>query len=261
MFKHLTGSRDRTNAGSIRSVTPPPRYEDDLVSKSDSTVAESSNSHRPSRTIPPAASPVVMTWQPAPEEVREIETTPAVYFAPVIYLFKHTGPNSLLVTPPSSALDANRPLYHVSWYDDFLNIGNKITTIRRGGTSEGSYVGMFDLKGGKLRGVVRLGSRTRFLSDVITNIARWQFDPNSSNSPRFFWDHRQLKCSAGSGQGQLAKFIHVDDQVVHVEDFADGIEVQPAGQRQEMLDELILSLLIVMRQKIITTLLDTGSYA
>lgn len=90
------------------------------------------------RAIPPIAEPVVMTWHPTPDK---IDT--AMPSQPVTYHFSQVTDNTMLLIP-SQESSSSRPVYHISWREDYFISGSMITTLRRGGTGDGQYVGMFE---------------------------------------------------------------------------------------------------------------------
>lgn len=173
----------RRDVLSVRSVTPPPRYavpklqsavvlsssddwisyitvpHDALPAAVQDELPQYTRAHGPvpgpsrspdllrassrSPLSQPVTDPVVLRWQ---EEVYAGEVVALQVPAkpePVTYQFSQIGSNTILLTPSRDAQD-QRPLYHISWYEDYFVPYNWITTIRRGGASDGQYVGMFE---------------------------------------------------------------------------------------------------------------------
>ena len=60
-----------------------------------------------------------------------------------------------------------------------------------------------------------------------------------------------LQCTLGTRGGPVAKFRLADDNVSFIRDYVDCLEVQPAGHRQELFDEIVLSALLVQRQRML----------
>lgn len=48
-----------------------------------------------------------------------------------------------MVLVPQSSYRDTRPIYHISWQEDYFLPGNFITTIRRGGSENGQFVAEF----------------------------------------------------------------------------------------------------------------------
>ena len=57
----------------------------------------------------------------------------------ITYMFSPSGTNTMLLIPSSSHRDT-RPIYHISWREDYFMPGNMITTVRRGGSERGQFV-------------------------------------------------------------------------------------------------------------------------
>ncbi|KAH8101237.1 hypothetical protein BXZ70DRAFT_118304 [Cristinia sonorae] len=178
--------------------------------------------------------------------------------AAITYTFSPIDANSMLLLPPQTAADS-RPLYHISWYEDFFRRGNMVTTVRRGGSADGDFVGMFDLKGGQKKGVVSLGMKRSFVSDACQcnaagSRAIWRFSTAklSATSPRYHWERNRttntMKCTIGGTTKIIAQSVSAgDDSVQRVDDYVDRLVIEPNGQTIQVMDEILLSFLVLQR--------------
>jgi hypothetical protein len=62
---------------------------------------------------------------------------------PVIYTFSPHAADSMLLVPPASAPDT-RPRYHISVALNIFKPSAGVTTIRRGGSADGEFMGDFE---------------------------------------------------------------------------------------------------------------------
>ncbi|KAF9451190.1 hypothetical protein P691DRAFT_724711 [Macrolepiota fuliginosa MF-IS2] len=102
---------------------------------------------------PPVTQEVVLSW-PSTNTETNTESTPseappdyavARYpVRPVRYQFSSVGSNSMILLPPETAPDT-RPVYHITVSMNCFVPYSYITTLRRGGTEAGEYVGDFEL--------------------------------------------------------------------------------------------------------------------
>ena len=51
------------------------------------------------------------------------------------------------------------------------------------------------------------------------------------------------------GRPLLARFVPAQDSVGFLRNYVDKLEVQPAGCKQELLDEIVLSILLIQRRE------------
>ncbi|KAF9453603.1 hypothetical protein P691DRAFT_658346 [Macrolepiota fuliginosa MF-IS2] len=98
----------------------------------------------------PVPEQVVLSWPPSETNVEPIpnEAPPDYRVArnpvqPVRYQFSNLGANSMILLPPADAPDT-RPVYHITVSMNCFVPNCYITTIRRGGTEQGEYVGDFE---------------------------------------------------------------------------------------------------------------------
>ncbi|KAJ3547060.1 hypothetical protein NM688_g5443 [Phlebia brevispora] len=147
-----------------------------------STVSLPQASSSSSSLVPavlPASGPV-LSYQPSVHDIR-----PQV---PVRYSFSQSGSSSMILVPPSTALDT-RPLYYISWRQDFFNPISVVTTIRRGANESGPFVAEFGL------GAVRFGSTEQ---ELLKNI----FPKFSWSSKSWQWKRNGLGLLWTAGKKQ-----------------------------------------------------------
>ncbi|TDL25440.1 hypothetical protein BD410DRAFT_766063 [Rickenella mellea] len=111
----------------------------------------------------------------------------------MIYTFTEWKSDSTLVMPPRTALDL-RPIYHISVglnLAPFTQI-SYATTIRRGGTAQGTFVGSFSLSvTDPLFGLINFENTSLRIDDVLfkgreeSRRWRWHF-----GNVRLLWDCR-----------------------------------------------------------------------
>ena len=94
--------------------------------------------------------PVVIQWPPIADASATVPTETASTGTgaanspqgPNRFSFSSTGRRSMVLIPRADAVET-RPLYHVSWRDDFWCLDSIVTTVRRGATEDGQLVGEF----------------------------------------------------------------------------------------------------------------------
>ncbi|KIP03610.1 hypothetical protein PHLGIDRAFT_121451 [Phlebiopsis gigantea 11061_1 CR5-6] len=85
----------------------------------------------------PVNQDVTLRWT-SPTPIPDITIT-----APVTYTFSQLGCNTMLLLPPPDQPDS-RPIYHISVEMNCLTQASIITTLRRGSSEHGIYVGEFE---------------------------------------------------------------------------------------------------------------------
>ncbi|KAJ7349324.1 hypothetical protein DFH08DRAFT_141907 [Mycena albidolilacea] len=135
---------------------------------------------------PPA--PVVLTW-PDPDASIPSHSPPAydaaqVPLVPVNYEFSPRGFNTLLLLPPPGAQNT-RPQYHISVALNCMNPFSFITTVRRGASDTGPYVGEFEMGISTIPGTVVMADCQMKIKEAIRN------DPGSRWTWRFRDDPTQ----------------------------------------------------------------------
>lgn len=133
----LVFGRERTLRPSPASLEPPVT----LSSSSDHPRDVSTGRDQRIERLPPSPEVVLSrdgTQTPAPLQEPRPHTT-----GPTTYTFSTLSFNSMLLLPPSDAIDT-RPLYHVSVAHNCFMPLSYITTVRKGGTENGEFVGDFE---------------------------------------------------------------------------------------------------------------------
>ncbi|TCD64079.1 hypothetical protein EIP91_004551 [Steccherinum ochraceum] len=173
------------------------------------------------------------------------------------FTFLPAEPNAMVLVPPANAADP-RPVYHISWSEDFFMPGNVVTQVRRGGSHNGPLVGEFNLKMFSPAATVRVGSSPeRWLEEVYPirtpgRYTKWHYSTDNKGSPVLYW-FRFLNfktCLLGSPRGeQIAKYTWPNyarrDRSLQVA----TLTLNSVGQIPEIFDELVLSALISERNR------------
>ncbi|KAL4253111.1 hypothetical protein ABKN59_002174 [Abortiporus biennis] len=222
-----------------------------------------------SRVVPPNAEPVVLTWtppniEPTPSTSRQSQSrhiyheTPyplSTSSEPVMFSFSPISTNAMILVPPATYPDS-RPLYHISWREDYFNPGSFITTIRRGGHEGGRYVGEFDLKKNSRAASVRIGNLEKWVADVTSVLSKsnavmkWKF-----GSTELIWDRKGAGMGAGvrlcrlfrESKEFIARFLPPNYHVRNFDAQVCKLEISPRGFQH--FDEILISALLMERQK------------
>ncbi|TCD60693.1 hypothetical protein EIP91_009660 [Steccherinum ochraceum] len=240
----------------LRSSTPEDR-------QSHHTTSSETQSTEPAPPAPPPP-PVVLTWAPdLPAE--QTANPPNVHVdlpVTVTYTFSPIGSSSMVLVPPSTAINRDtRPLYHISWREDYWLAGNNITTIRRGGSENGQFVAEFNLKGDQKGASVRMGTyEEQWIGEVFKprngNHQKWRYN---DHTPALYWDKRihVKSCSLTANNGEIiARFAPPNYNVRNIGTQVSKLEVRPAGQDQVLCDHILVSALILERLRVLR---DTNS--
>ncbi|KAH8810373.1 hypothetical protein DL96DRAFT_1626968 [Flagelloscypha sp. PMI_526] len=171
----------------------------------------------------------------------------------VTYTFKTVGPNSMTMDPPPEL--GQRSAYHITLGMNCMN-GLWQTTIRTG-DAVGKVVGLFELGGPPWREIVALRKKNFKLNVIMTIEGRRDrtFKWNIV-SKRHMWIPHPLPSDKSQPHNKGMKCFSLDKKTLYAEyipseDLWDSIDnpskliVEPDGQ--SMLDDLVLSLLIMER--------------
>ncbi|EKM57742.1 uncharacterized protein PHACADRAFT_192878 [Phanerochaete carnosa HHB-10118-sp] len=172
---------------------------------------------------------------------------------PMIYTFMSWNAKLMLLMPPVTVGDRT-PVANI---DVSLNLSpfaplSYITTVRRGGTTEGTLIGEFELAVAHNRATVKIGNHWERVASVLTqqrNTRHWKW---RMSGVEFFWDcSKRLDdgspmCICLDGRSsQLASFVPPPiDASPPLPDAT--LTVFPDGH--EYFDHILLSALIVERK-------------
>ncbi|KAJ6500394.1 hypothetical protein C8R45DRAFT_66784 [Mycena sanguinolenta] len=108
---------------------------------------------------------------------------------PVNYEFSPHGFNTLLLLPPSNLPDS-RALYHISVAMNCLNPLSFITTLHKGASNSGPYVGEFEMGISTIPGTVVMGDCQKRIRDVVHSIhrSRWTWTFRADRSQHIRWE-------------------------------------------------------------------------
>jgi len=128
-------------------------------------------------------------------------------------------------------------------------------TIRRGASEDGSFVGEFDVRLGKMSAYVRMGTTEKWMTEVLVSRSAsemiWKFHPEI-----ICWHKQALKysCRLKGNQGELlatyhAPNYHARNSAVHRQ-YNHSLQVYPDGQA--LFDDILISVLILQRKHFFT---------
>ncbi|TCD64080.1 hypothetical protein EIP91_004552 [Steccherinum ochraceum] len=192
----------------------------------------------------PMPEPVVMTWSPPRTVSSGMEG--------ITYTFAQTGRETMVLLPPARHRDT-RPAYHVSWYEDFFMKNNFITTIRRGGSEHGQFVGEFNLKGRRGAASLRIGSKNqRFLNEVFVDknyatnskFYKLQYD---DQSPVLFWNREDRTVCLNSRSEVIATYTPPNYHSKKAALQSAKLVIKPAGRQPDLCDQIVILVLITER--------------
>ncbi|KAJ7093129.1 hypothetical protein C8R44DRAFT_399036 [Mycena epipterygia] len=214
-----------------------------------------------------APSPVVLTWpEPVPEGAIPFGSPPAYDHArvplhPVNYTFSPQGFNSLLLLPPPDLPDT-RPLYHISVALNCMNPFSFITTVHRGASDSGPYVGEFEMGISTIPATVCMGSSQKTIKDAIRveHRTRWCWRFKEDPSQHIRWELNNF--STGLFNCFLASDRHPASTDLKIAQFRGAPYTQKGNERtppsmlriyptgQALFDDILVSALIIERKRL-----------
>ncbi|KAJ3511626.1 hypothetical protein NLJ89_g3989 [Agrocybe chaxingu] len=242
----------------------PPSYFSDTESFNDaaSFVSDTSTLAAPFNRLGLSSSSLVHLRPPS------VLSTPSVTreFSVIRYHFTPTSPvsNSLTLVPPPDMPDTV-PRFHIVVTPNVLNPLSQITTVYRGETQFGQWVGSLDMGISMFSSRVRMHKKLTGISMVLTKRgsrtnAIWTWKPLSSevnNGLPWEWDYRHASAvcrSSNADSTLLATFIPA--RVVQVNEHGEetplpALQVTLAGQK--FFEDILISLLAIERRRVIPT--------
>ncbi|KAJ7597509.1 hypothetical protein C8J56DRAFT_920254 [Mycena floridula] len=279
------------------------RSESDDAESTKASSPSSPNSHSSPPALPPlpttnswshhlpAPEPTVLTWNPQdpqpydPEgrlaaQARQLETVavpviendnPPDYLVAqkpiknIVYSFSPLGLNTMLLMPPADAADT-RPKYCISVGSNCFAPTSFVTTLYRGGSTNGELVGDFEMGLSAIRPKFLIRGKEFFLGEVLSRSGPtikatwdWRFVKKG-----LLWDCKIAGTSGGGrclSRDRKTTFAIWTPTPLH-EKRSPGtpvvlprLEVTPAGQ--DMFDDIVLSLLIIERYRLIPEMSET----
>ncbi|KAH8097035.1 hypothetical protein BXZ70DRAFT_944003 [Cristinia sonorae] len=275
-------SRSRANS-TAETLSPPPAYSESNVDATLDAVAHADTSRlacisseqfgsgvqrqpTPSAGVSVLASGsagLVMSWSPSAANGGSPHPDQPTYASasiprnpPVITCtFDQISSHAMILVPPSSMMDT-RPLYYISFKEDFFLPGNLITTIRRGGSENGKFVGEFNLKGGQNGASVRMGSGPeRWLAEVWNQqshtYSKWKYD---DQSPLLLWERKTIVKSChlyDKNTESICRFAVPNYALRNSAVQVAKLELKTVAQDPDICDHIILSALLMERQRLL----------
>ncbi|KAF7359418.1 hypothetical protein MSAN_01284400 [Mycena sanguinolenta] len=210
------------------------------------------------------ADPVVLTW-PAEDTSTPSHDPPAYDEArlplnPVNYEFSPQGFNALLLLPPSNLPDT-RPLYYISVAMNCMNPFSFITTVHKGASNSGPYVGEFEMGISTIPGTVAIGDCQKRIRDVVHHVhTRWTWTFRADRSQHIRWE--LPNSSTGIFNCFLASDPYPASPHLKIAQFKGAsfnqkgtertppsmLRVYPTGQ--PLFDDILLSVLIIERRRL-----------
>ncbi|TFK39473.1 hypothetical protein BDQ12DRAFT_734834 [Crucibulum laeve] len=225
-------------------------------------------------SLPLAPEPVVLSWSPARshasgsgipfEQPVPHEDPPQYVIAkkptiPVTYTFSPLSFNSMILVPPADAPDT-RPPYNIAVSMNCFIPSSFITTIRRGGTEYGDFVGDFEMGITSMPGTVFIAGEERQISQVllkagIQHAAIWTWKPRFDSKRILQWDTRSpiFTCHLGNSPKRTEPVAMFYPQTLLRNSRTSSgttkkLKVMPEGQ--EHFDDILMSLLIIERKRL-----------
>lgn len=115
--------------------------------------------------LPSSSSAIMIAWS-APDPA-----TVTVEYGPTKYTLAPRTPNSMLVLPPSTDAGADsgeNALYRISVNSNCFMPSSYITTIRRGGSEDGEFVGDFEIGDSMVKWTITIGEQQMLLQNIMT---------------------------------------------------------------------------------------------
>jgi len=132
-----------------------------------------------------------------------------------------------------------------------------ITTIRRGGSEDGVYVGEFDLRGNSRSAVVRLGAVEKWLTDVLIpgahkhkGVSEWKWRQDLSHKLYWVRDGTVLLCKLGAVSGVLLARFQPPNYVNRKLGAAVCKLEVSSNIAHEYIDEIFVCALILERRRV-----------
>jgi len=214
---------------------------------------------------PPA--PIVLTW-PDPDTVTTVPShDPPAYddarvpLNPVNYTFSPQGHNTLLLLPPRDLQDT-RPQYYISIALNVMNPFSFITTVHKGASDAGPYVGEFEMGISTIPGTVAMGDCQKKIKDVVRNDhrSRWTWRFRDDPSQHIRWELPNF--STGIFNCFLASEAHPASTHLKIAQFRGApynqkgtertppsmLRIYPTGQT--LFDDILMSALIFERRRL-----------
>ncbi|EIM81984.1 uncharacterized protein STEHIDRAFT_161338 [Stereum hirsutum FP-91666 SS1] len=116
-------------------------------------------------SLRPSSSAIMIAWSAPDPAMVTVEDGPTKYaLAP-------RTPNSMLVLPPSADAGADsgeNALYRISVNSNCFMPSSYITTIRRGGSEDGEFVGDFEIGDSMVKWTITIGEQQMLLQNIMT---------------------------------------------------------------------------------------------
>jgi hypothetical protein len=190
---------------------------------------------------------------------------------PTTFTFSPHGFNAMLLIPPADAADT-RPVLHVSVALNCFNPFSYITTVRRGGTEHGEWVGEFEMGISATSGTVTFGDKTKKATVVLqkngsrhsssgtwtyafspqTPTLTWRWVGNTINcymTPRNTYKETQIASFTGT------PILNVRPSGERVP--APTLKLWPAGYERKMIGHVVVSALMIERRRMCPATNDT----
>jgi len=232
-----------------------------------STALHSTVRERDSSThIPPVPVPVLtLEYEPPPPERQPLWNPPGYNASrdptvPVTYSFSRVSSSAMILIPPEDFPDS-RPRYHISVNLNCFMPSSYITTIHRGATENGQFVGDFEMGISKIPATVSFRGKETKIKDILkkswvladSGVWRWRC-PGKEKTLIWHWQSVPLSatCKVQARKGPaviVAKFMPAsrlrrEGNPVDL----SRLEILPEGQ--EDFDDILISVLIVQREKL-----------